>query len=165
MTSRKRDITPLFWAFGGAVYEGQHLEHGLQLLLSLIDHELKVKGKTRVRLTVDSPNAHKKLGELFDEVQSFEYITDAERKIIQKGLKTRNFLVHAYWQGDRIAQMNSPTGRKAIFTELDDLREVCRKAGRLVDSFIDEHLAKAGTSLDELSRPLWDKWQSDEIVH
>lgn len=165
MSSRKRDLTPLFYAFGAAVFEGQHLEHALQLLLALIDHELETQGKSRVRLQIDSPMAHKKLGQLFDEVQLFEYITDAERKTIQKGLRTRNFLVHAFWQHDRVKQANSPAGRKAIFVELDQLREVCRKAGRLVDSFIDHHLAKAGTSLDELSRPLWDKWQSDEAVH
>jgi len=165
MSKRRRDLIPLFYAFGAAVFEGQHLEHGLQLLLALIDHELEVRGKSRVRLNVDSPTAHKKLGQLFDEVQQFEYLTDAERKIIQKGLKTRNFLVHAYWKHERIKQGNTLAGRKAIFAELDELREVCRKAGRLVDSFIDQHLAKAGTSLDELSRPLWDQWQSDEAIH
>jgi len=148
MSNRRRDLIPLFYAFGAAVFEGQHLEHGLQLLLALIDHELEVRGKSRVRLNVDSPTAHKKLGQLFDEVQQFEYLTDAERKIIQKGLKTRNFLVHAYWKHERIKQGNTLAGRKAIFAELDELREVCRKAGRLVDSFIDQHLAKAGTSLD-----------------
>lgn len=119
----------------------------------------------RVRLKVDSPTAHKKLGQLFDEVQMFEHVTDAERKIIQKGLKTRNYLVHAYWKHERVKEATTLAGRKAIFAELDQLREVCRKAGRLVDAFIDQHLAKAGTSLDQLSRPLWDQWQSDPSVH
>jgi len=119
----------------------------------------------RVRLEVDSPQVHKKLGQLFDEVQLFEYLTDAERKIIQKGLKTRNFLVHSYWHGDRIIETRTPAGRRAIVQVLNRLREECRKAGRLVDSFIDQHLAKAGTSLDKESSPLWDQWQSDGDVH
>jgi hypothetical protein len=165
VSSRKQDIAPLFEAFGAAVFEGQHLEHGLQLLLALIDHKIQAQGKFRIRLKVDSTTAHKKLGQLFDEVKQFEYLTDAERRIIQTGLKTRNFLVHSYWNGERIKEGTTIAGRRAIVKELSRLREECRKAGRLVDSFIDQHLTKAGTSLDKESRPLWDQWQSDEVVH
>lgn len=169
-TSRKTEIAPLFEAFGAAVFEGQHLEHGLGLLLVLINYVLKAQGKAAARLTVDSPAAPKTIGKLFEEVQVFEYLTEAERKLIQKGVRSRNVLVHSYWKNERIAATTTPAGRKWLLQDLNRIRQDCRKAGRLVDSFIDEYLAKAGTSLDKLSRPLWDKWQSDtevppEVLH
>lgn len=165
MSIRRADLAPLWHAFGAAVFEGQHLEHGLQLLLKLIDHDLTAKGKSRVRLNIDSPQAHQKMGDIFDEVQLFRHFTDAERKIVQKGLKTRNFLVHAYWQGNRVVEMSTSDGRAGAVAELDRLREQCRKAGRLVDSFVDEQLSKAGTSLRELSASVEDRWQNDPRMH
>jgi hypothetical protein len=164
-TIQSKDLAAMFHAYGTAIFEGQHLEKGLHLLLYLIDHDLVTRGKARIRLAIDAPNSYRKLGELFEQVQIFEYLTGAERKLIQQGLKTRNLLVHSFWGAERVKRTTTPYGRKEVVTELNKLREQCRKAGQLVDSFIDQHLAKAGTSLHEASRPLWEKWQGDEDVH
>src|SRR4051812_44039984 len=118
MSIRREDTAPLFHAFGAAVFEGQHLEHGLQLLLTLIGQDSASGGKARVRLNVDSPQASRNIGKIFDQVQLLTHLTDAERKIIQKGLKTRNFLVHSFWQGDRVEFTLTPEGRTETIAEL-----------------------------------------------
>jgi hypothetical protein len=69
--------------------------------------------------------------------------------------------VHSFWRGDRVESTLTPEGRAETIAELDRLREQCRKAGILVDSFIDQYLAKEGTSLGELAQSLEEKWEGD----
>ncbi|HJX09355.1 MAG TPA: hypothetical protein VJ733_02510 [Candidatus Binatia bacterium] len=162
--SRKADIAPLFEAFGAAVFEAQNLEHGLSLLLSVIDAEFKKTGRVRSRVNLDTPSAPKTVGKLFEEVKLVEYLTEPERKIIARAIRDRNYLVHSYWNGDRITAMMNQKGRNWLVKDLDHLRETCRKADRLVGKLIDRYLKKYGTSLDALSTPLWGKWESGESV-
>jgi hypothetical protein len=165
MGIRKREVARLFHAYGAAVFEGQRLEHGLHLLIKLIAHDLALQGKPGTRLDIDSPTAFHKLGRILDTVHDFQHLTDAERKIIQTGLRKRNFLVHSYWQGNRVIDTVSPEGRAKVLAELEQLGEQCGRAAQLVESFIDQHLARAGTSLGELSRALATKWKNDAPVN
>jgi len=52
---RKADIAPVFEALGAAVFEAQHLESGLQLLLTIMDTKLNNKGQPRDPAPLDRP--------------------------------------------------------------------------------------------------------------
>lgn len=156
-------IAPVFEAFGAAVFEAQLLEHGLGLLLKVIDHERQKEGLPPGKVDFDRPGAPKTIGKLFQEVRAVEYLTDAERKSIEKGVKMRNFLIHAYWasDGSRVKAMLTARGREWLVEDLDRIRETCRKADRLVSKFVDQYLAKYGTSIGALSEPLWQQFETD----
>ena len=157
------DIAPLFEAFGAAVFEAQLLEHGLKLLLMGIDLEREKEGRPPRKVDLDSPDAPKTIGRLFREVMSAEYLTDAEQRIISRGIKERNFLVHSYWGKKQTLAMVTLEGREWLIDDLTRIREICRKAGRLVSKLIDGYLARNyGTSMDELSAPLWDQFECSE---
>ena len=160
---RAADIAPLFEAFGAAVFEAQLLEHGLKLLLKGIDLEREKEGRPPRMVNLDSPDASKTVGQLFREVMSAEYLTDAEHKIISRGIKERNFLVHSYWGHKPTLAMLTVEGRKWLVNDLQRIREACRKAGRLVSTLIDGYLGRMyESSMDELSAPLWEQFESSQ---
>ena len=162
--NRAADISPLFEAFGAAVFEAQLLEHGLKLLLTGIDLEREKAGRPpRMAMNLDAPDAPKTIGQLFRDVKAAEYLTDAEQKIISRGVKERNFLVHGYWGQKQTLAMLSVDGREWLIKDLARIRETCNKAGRLVTRFIDGYLARSyGKSTHELSAALWDQFESSE---
>lgn len=150
------DTVPVYVALGNAVFEAQHLESGLSLLLKLMDGE-RTNGRSAAPL--DTPNAPQKIGQLFREVRMRKYLTDTERTNIQAGVKERNLLIHAYWNEKRTKALIKPAGRAWLFSDLDRIRKVIKRAGRIVDSIIDRYLKEQGTSLHEISRPLWEAWE------
>lgn len=155
------DIAPAYEALGAATFEAQHLENGLYLLLRLID-EIQSQGKPANPPSLDSPDAPQTIGQLFREVRMRKYLTNAEKSAIQDGVRERNALIHAYWGEKRTLALMTPAGRSWIVKDLNRIREVCRKAGRIVDSIIDRYLKEYGASLQSLSNPLWESWQSGE---
>lgn len=152
------DIKPVYEALGAAVFEAQHLERGLTLLLALMDEKLN-QGKPRNPAPLDSPEAPKTIGRLFHEVRMRKYLTDAVKKAIHLGVRERNGLIHAYWDEKRTLALMTPAGRAWIVKDLDRIREVCRKAGRSVDLIIDNYLKDYGASLHDLSNQLWESWE------
>jgi len=150
------DTIPVYTALGNAVFEAQHLESGLSLLLKVMD----VNGsQERAATPLDTPDAPQTIGQLFREVRMRKYLTDAERTAIQAGVKERNLLVHAYWNAKRTQALVTPAGRAWLFSDLDRIREIIKRAGRIVDSIIDRYLKENETNLHELSRPLWEAWE------
>jgi hypothetical protein len=152
------DTIPVYVELGAALFEAQHLEAGLSLLLKVMDEKSK-RGRGAVAAPLDSPDAPQTIGQLFREVRLRKYLTDAERTSIQAGVKERNFLIHGYWDEKHTLALTKPAGRAWLVKDLDRIREVCRRAGRIVDSIIDRYLKESGTSLHELSRPLWESWE------
>lgn len=155
------DIAPVYEALGAAIFEAQHLENGLYLLLRLMDEKAS-QGKPADPVLIDSPDAPQTIGQLFREVRMRKYLTNAEKTAIHDGVRERNALIHAYWGKKRTPALMTPTGRSWIVKDLDRIREVCRKAGRIVDSIIDRFLKDSGASLHDLSSPLWESWESGE---
>jgi hypothetical protein len=153
------DIAPVYTALGAAVFEAQHLEAGLSLLLTLLD-ERSTHGKQTNSAPLDSPEAPKTIGLLFREVRMKKYLTPAEKRMIQAGVKERNGLIHAYWGKQRSPALATPAGRAWIIDDLNRIATICRNAGRIVDSIIDRYLKDCGTSLHDLSNPLWETWES-----
>ncbi len=145
------------------MFVAQDLEGGLHCLLKIIDLKLQASGKTRVQLNLDTPQSYTKLGAIFDHVQLFEYLTDAERKMTQQGMRARNFLVHGFWQRKEL-DYASQAGRRLLLQELRQGRDKCQKAREIVQSPIDRHLAQFGTSLDAIGEPIADVWQSDDSI-
>ena len=142
-----------------ALFEAQHLEKGLSLLLRVMD-EKGGRGQAAVATPLDNPEAPQTIGKLFREVRMRKYLTDAERSAIQAGVKERNVLIHAYWGGKHTLALARPAGRAWLCADLDRIREIIRRAGRLVDSIIDRNLKVSGTSLAELSSSFEDQWES-----
>jgi hypothetical protein len=155
------DTSPVFEALGAAVFEAQHLERALYLLLQLLDDKPSNE-KQISSISIDKPSAPQTIGQLFREVRMRKYLTPADKTLIQEGVRERNALVHAYWGDKRTMALLTPAGRMWLCNDLGRIREVCRKAGRVVDSIIDGFLKDYGSTLNGLSNPLWEDWESGE---
>lgn len=155
------DIAPVYEALGAAVFETQHLERGLYLLLKLTGEKSR-QGNPAIPPPLDSADAPQTIGKLFREVRIREYLTDAEKSAVKGGVRERNALIHAYWTDKRTRALLTPAGRAWLVNDLNRIREVCRKAGRIVDSIIDRYLKEYGESLHSLSTALWESWQPGE---
>jgi hypothetical protein len=160
METVKKQITPIMYAYGLAVFEGQNLEHGLGHLLRIIDHERKKEGLEPLNADIDDPYSYKTIGQLFNKVKAVECLSQKEINIIKRGIKDRNLLVHSYWLEKNVEAILTPAGRRRILKDLDYRRESCRQADRLVTKFIDAYLAKYGTSISALAQSL--EWINDE---
>lgn len=152
------DTAPVYLELGAAVFEAQHLEEGLSLLLKVMD-EKGSRGRAVVAAPLDNPEAPLTVGKLFREVRMRKYLTDAERTAIQAGVKERNILIHAYWNTKHTMALVKPAGRAWLCADLDRIREVIRRAGRIVDVIIDRYLKESGTSLNELSKSFEEQWE------
>jgi hypothetical protein len=159
-TIKKKEITPIMAAFGLAVFEGQNFEHGLGHLLWIIDEELKKEGRKPLNDDIDKIRITS--GQLFRRVKKVEVLSDKEIEVIQRGIDDRNYLVHHYWKNENMLATATPDGRKKILEDLDDRRENCRQARRLVGKLIDAYLVKYGTSISALSSPFVEQWINDE---
>jgi len=167
---KPQETEPLFWAYGHAVYAAQLLEHGIRLLLSVIDNERMKSGLPEIKLDIDNKKAHKTLGTLFNDALKLEYITEQEKKIIWLAIKDRNVLVHTYWDDKHITATLKPKGREWLINDLLQRKEHCNKADSIITSLINQYLTKYGTSIDALSAPVVEQWQNDveppnDILH
>lgn len=152
---KKEELTPIMAAFGRAVFEGQNLEHGLNLLLKVIDEERVKEGLKPINADIDDPQSPVMIGGLFGRVKNVESLTKSEIEVIKSGMKCRNYLVHVYWKEEHnVAAMLSPEGRQWLINDLDEKRKICRQADRLVSKFIDQYLSKYGTSVSMLAEKL-----------
>jgi hypothetical protein len=156
-----RESEPLFWAFGHAVYAAQLLEHGMRLLLHVVNYERQRANLPLATLDIDSSEPPKTLGTLFNEVLAAEYITDAERRFVWAAVRDRNVLVHSYWDEKHTLATLTPKGREWIIADLLERKKRCRRADEIISSLVDRYLAAYGTSISEISAPLFETWQND----
>ncbi len=156
---KSADMLPVFWALGTALFEAQHLEGGLCLLLAMLDRKHLLSAPASDS-PLDGPEAKLTLGELFADIRRRKYLTPSQKTVVQNAIDARNALIHAYWSAEKIRAMLTPAGRTWVFEDLRRIEALCQKAGRLVDVLIDQYLKALDTSLHELSNPLWQQWQS-----
>ncbi len=159
VSDKSADLMPVFWALGTALFEAQHLEGGLCLLLALLDRKHLLSAPASAS-PLDDPESKKTLGELFTDVRRRKYLTPAQKTSVQNAIDARNALIHAYWSAEKIQAMLTPAGREWVFEDLRRIETLCQNAGRLVDALIDQYLKALDTSLHDLSNPMWEQWQS-----
>lgn len=167
---KPQESEPLFWAYGHAVYAAQILEHGIQLLLLVVDNERKKSGLSQLNVELDDPKSKITLGPLFNKALKVEYITKPEEQMIWSAISDRNILVHSYWDEKHILASLNPNGRKWLINDLLQRKEHCRKADSIISSLIDQYLTKYGTSIDALSAPVFEQWKNDveppdDVIH
>lgn len=156
-----QELAPIFHAYGLAAYHCHLLEDGLGLLLSVIDEERRRQGLPPRPTPVD-PRSPKTIGVLFTEILAVEYLTDAERRWIQKATQVRNLLIHSYWDKRKMQAMLTPEGRAWLVDDLDKKRVQLREADRLITKFVNSYLAKYSESVESLSANVFDEYVSDE---
>lgn len=155
---------PIFWAYGLAVYHAQLIENGVQLLLLVIAYERKKEGLSVSDLSIDNPrHIENTLGKLFNKARKHGCFTKEDERKVRKAINTRNLLVHAYWRKKKhIKAISTPKGREWLVSNLLKLKEQCREADRIITALIDQYLSLYGTSIEALSPPIPEIWQSDE---
>jgi len=163
------EMAPIFQTYGHAAYTCHLLEHGLALLLSVIDHERRRQNLPPRPSPID-PRSPKTIGVLFAEVRTVEYLTHPEIKQIQDATRLRNLLIHSYWSPRTMQAMLTPTGRAWVVEDLKKKRLQLREADRLVTKFVDSYLAKYGETVESLAAPLFEEYVSDdgppdEVLH
>lgn len=153
------DLLPVFWALGTALFEAQHLESGLCLLLALLDRKHLLSTPASVS-PLDDPEAKRTLGELFTDVRRRKYLSPKQKGAVQDAIDARNALIHAYWSAEKIQAMLTPAGREWVFKDLRRIQALCKRAGKIVDVLINQYLKAFDTSLEALSNPMREQWQS-----
>jgi hypothetical protein len=151
-------------AFGAAVFEGQNLEHGLGLLLRIIDSERRKAGLKPLNADLDDPRTKETIGRLFRKAKDVESFSPEDLQFIKSGIEDRNYLVHSYWHDDRVTSMLTAAGRKRLVKDLDARRESCRRADRLVSRYINSYLARYGTTVKGLASQWLQRWVPDDAV-
>ena len=58
-------------------------------------------------------------------------------------------------------QLTTPEGREWVVSNLDELREVIRSGGAIVNSLIDRYLEQYGISVDFFTELAAQTWQAD----
>lgn len=163
-TPTKAEMTPVMTAFGAAVFEGQNLEHGLSLLLRIIDSERHKAGLKPLNADLDDPRSKETIGRLFRKAKDVESFSPEDLQLIQSGIEDRNYLVHSYWLDDRVTSMLTAAGRKRLIKDLDARRESCRRADRLVSRYINAYLARYGTTVKGLASEWLQQWVPNDAA-
>ncbi len=157
------EIAPMFEAYGAACFEAQHLEGSLRILLLLAEEYLKAHPPKRVApSSIETEGAQRTLGNLFKAAREKEYFTEAEKKIINKAIKERNFVIHSYWD-KRAALSVRPEGRRWVIENLNELRELFRSATAILNSLINKYLAERNVSVEYYAEKATEVWESDTV--
>ena len=156
---KSQDLLPVFWALGTALFEAQHLESGLCVLLALLNRKHVLSAPAGIS-PLDDAESRKTLGELFADVRRRKYLSPKQKGAVQDAIDARNALIHAYWSAEKIQAMLTPAGRKWVFKDLRRIQALCRRAGKIVDVLINQYLKAFDTSLEALSDPMREQWQS-----
>ncbi len=156
---KSADLLPVFWALGTALFEAQHLESGLCLLLSLLNRKHVLSGPASAS-PLDDAESRKSLGELFADVRRRKYLSPKQKAAVKNAIDARNALIHAYWSAEKIQAMLTPAGREWVFDDLRRIQALCKKAGKIVDVLINQYLKAFDTSLEALSDPMREQWRS-----
>jgi hypothetical protein len=156
---KSEDMLPVFWALGTALFQAQHLESGLGLLIALLNRK-RVLSSPANATPLDDASSKKTLGEMFNDVRKRKYFTPAQKTTVHDAIDARNALIHAYWSAEKIQAMVTPAGRDWVFEDLRRIEALCNKAGQLVDGLIDQYLKQFDLSLGDISNPMWQQWQS-----
>mgnify|MGYP000619210644 CR=1 FL=1 len=141
------DLAPLFEAYGAACFQAQHLEHGLLLLLKILQRPALGKKPT--------------LGKLIKHAKDLKLFTSEDSRSLRSALELRNNLVHGYWHQDKVLNMRDAHTRSSIKRELEAYQADLRVASALIDGVIDSLLIHWGESLVGFGDAAIKDWQTD----
>jgi hypothetical protein len=154
------ELSPVFAAYGNAVYTCHLLENGLRLLVA-------VASDARTRLGLADPASAsetkkaKMLGDLFPLAMRYEAFSDTERDEIWAAIRLRNLLVHNYWTQEVVTCFMTSVGRNWLVSDISDKGEQIRDADRTITRYIDEYLREHGLTVESLALPLFAEYEEN----
>ena len=162
MLVNKAAVPHLFELYGAAIFEAQHLERGIGLLLDLMKtYEHQVFPDDALS-SISGPKPYKTLKPLFNTLLEKHQFSDADQTLLNHAIEKRNLLVHRYWSGARMEAVATSKGSEWLEADLRKLHQQMRDAGRLIDRIIDAYLSMYSTSLDQLVNTFESQWEDGD---
>jgi hypothetical protein len=157
-----KDMTPIFYKYGTACFAAANLETGLEQLLQLNDYHRKKKLKGISFGVTEDIKSLRVLGKMFDEAKRREYFNDIEAQKVKKAIRTRNHLVHCFWNERVVLEVTSTAGRKKMIVTLNEIFKIISDGTDVVNSFINNYLSDYGLNLDVFGKLSEQNWESRE---
>jgi len=147
-----KDMAPIWEAYGKACFQCQNLESSFRFLLIL--NASKDTGEVISNIAVESVETETSqytLNKIFRLAQEKEYFKRNEITMLIKANKTRNKVIHNYWNDrSNIEKMMTPEGRLALKLDLEKLSSELWRANQIVVRLIDRYLIALGLTTEIL---------------
>jgi hypothetical protein len=147
-----KDMAPIWEAYGKACFQCQNLESSFRFLLIL--NASKDTGEVISNIAVESVETETSqytLNKIFRLAQEKEYFKRNEITMLIKANKTRNNVIHNYWNDrSNIEKMMTPEGRLALKLDLEKLSSELWRANQIVVRLIDRYLIALGLTTEIL---------------
>jgi hypothetical protein len=146
-------VREVYAHFGLAVYAAQVLEHGLVNFVVVSRTVGAAFADLDARDGFETELFRATMGRQLRHALAEAPIADADVELLQAALRTRNFLVHAYFR-ERAADMLSMNGRNRMLVELDRMRDELGAADASLGAVTLALMGQAGLTRDMLEAEL-----------
>lgn len=140
----KMEMAPIFEAYGKACYVCQNLESSFRFLLICNASKSTNAEISKTAIDVETETAQFTLNKLFRLAQEKEYFTKKDISILIKANRTRNHVIHHYWNENNVNKMMTSEGRLSLKSDLEKITSEIQDADRIMVSLIDNYLIEYG---------------------
>lgn len=142
-----RPLNPIYLEMGAAVQDSQRLELYISFIVTLlIDLSGGTLSEREFHGSMESLGAQT-LGRLIEEIKNKVGFTDEAVETLRKALKSRNFLIHRFYNARSDLFFNQP-GREKALREIQQKRSSINDANNMLDPVMNDLVRLKGIDID-----------------
>jgi hypothetical protein len=141
-------LNPIYLEMGAAVQDSQRLELYISFIVTLlIDLSGGTLSDDEFKGWMDSLGTQT-LGRLIEEIKKKVGFTDEAVDILRKALRSRNFLIHRFYNA-RSDLLFNQSGRDKALQEIQQKRKLINSANAILDPVMNDLVRLKGIDIDQ----------------
>jgi len=152
-------LNPIYLEMGAAVQDCQRIELYISFIVTLLidlsggtlsDHEFRGSMETLGTQT---------LGHLMEEIKKKVGFTDDAVHALRKALRSRNFLIHRFYN-ERSDLLLSQTGRDKALNEIRQKRAAINTANAMLDPVMNDLIRLKGIDIEQFKKEIEQRFET-----
>lgn len=158
MSIETTPLKPIYLEMGAAVQDSQRLELYISFIVTLLSDLGRNFSDDEFKWSMDNLSSNT-LGRLIEEIKRNVGFNDAAVDGLHKALKSRNFLIHRFYNS-RAQLLLSQTGREKVLREIRQKRHAINAANAMLEPVMNDLIALKGIDFEQVRDEIEKKFET-----
>jgi cell division GTPase FtsZ len=152
-------LNPIYLEMGAAVQDSQRLELYISFIVTLlIDLSGGTLSDDEFRGWMDNLG-NQTLGRLIEEIKRKVGFTDEAVETLRKALRSRNFLIHRFYNA-RSGLLLNQAGREKALLEIGQKRAAINRANAILDPVMNDLIRLKGIDVEQIKNEIQSRFEA-----